>query len=67
MQNTIESIQKAVAALSPEELARFRRWFEAFDAQQWDEQFEADVRAGKLDRVAEKAIQAYQAGQAKEL
>ena len=67
MQNSLENLQKAVKALSPEELARFRRWFEAFDAQRWDKQFEDDVRAGKLDRVAEEALQAYQAGKAKEL
>jgi hypothetical protein len=31
-----EDIEKAVQQLPPQELARFRAWFEAFDAQQFD-------------------------------
>ncbi len=34
--------------LSPNELARFREWFDEFDAKAWDEQFERDVRSGVL-------------------
>jgi hypothetical protein len=33
----------------------------AFDAQQWDRQFEQDVRKGKLDQFAEEAIADYEA------
>lgn len=64
---TIRDIQETIRALPPDELSRFRRWFEAFDAQVWDEQFEADAREGKLDRVAEQAIKEYQAGELREL
>jgi hypothetical protein len=64
---TVKEIEQAVAQLSEDELAAFREWFEEFDAQLWDEQFEADVNAGKLDRLAEKAIRDYQAGNYKEL
>jgi hypothetical protein len=45
----IESIEQQIEKLSPEELATFRRWYAAFDAEVWDRQFEADVKAGKLD------------------
>ena len=31
---TAEDIEKAVEQLAPRELARFRAWFEAFDAEQ---------------------------------
>ena len=64
---SMHDIQKTITALSPDELARFRQWFEAFDAQQWDEQFEADVQAGKLDKIAEQAIAEYKTGEFKEL
>jgi len=60
-------IEKAVAELSPNELAEFRRWFHTFDAEQWDRQFEQDVRKGKLDHFAEEAIADYEAGRAKKL
>jgi hypothetical protein len=47
----IEDIQKAVEQLSPEDLARFREWFEEFEARVWDEQIVRDLEAGKLDKL----------------
>ncbi len=49
------------------ELARFRAWFEAFDAVQFDGAIERDVQAGKLDRLAEEALAAHRAGRSREL
>jgi hypothetical protein len=37
-------------------LAVLRDWFMDFDAEAWDRQFEADVEAGKLDSLAERAL-----------
>ena len=64
---SIHEIEQAIAELSPNELARFREWFEEFDAQAWDDQFERDAKSGKLDKLANKAIRDYRAGKAKEL
>ena len=64
---SIHEIEQAIAELSPNESARFREWFEEFDAQAWDEQFENDAKSGKLDKLANKAIRDYRAGKAKEL
>lgn len=64
---TIYEIEKAVAGLSSNDLARFREWFEEFDAQLWDEEFENDVKSGKLDNIANKAIADFKSGKAKEL
>jgi len=50
---TIEEIEKAVAKLAPAQLAKFRDWFEAFDAARFDQKIERDASAGKLDRLAE--------------
>jgi hypothetical protein len=63
----LEDIEKAVAELPADELAEFRKWFHAFDAEQWDRQFEQDVAKGKLDHFAEEAIADYEAGRAKKL
>jgi hypothetical protein len=63
----IENLGKQIEQLSPEELAEFRRWFAEFDAHLWDRQFEADVKAGKLHALAEKALRAHAAGQSAKL
>ncbi len=55
--NTLHEIERAVSQLSPEDLAAFRAWFAEFDANVWDRQFEADVAAGRLDALAQKALQ----------
>lgn len=63
----VENLEREIQQLSPEELAEFRRWFAEFDAQIWDRQFAADVAAGKLDSLAEKALRAHAAGESTEL
>jgi hypothetical protein len=64
---TTEDIEKAVAQLPPRELARFRAWFEAFDADRFDVAIERDAHAGKLDAFAEEAAAAYRAGNSTDL
>jgi len=63
----IEDLERQIKQLSAEELAAFRRWYAEFDAQSWDRQFEADVKSGKLDVLAEKALRAHAAGQTTKL
>jgi hypothetical protein len=64
---TAEDIEKAVEQLAPRELARFRAWFEAFDAQQFDAAIERDISAGKLDAHADEALAAHRAGRSRDL
>jgi hypothetical protein len=54
---TIEDIEAAVAKLQPDQLAEFRAWFEEFDAKRFDQKIERDTNAGKLDRLADLAIE----------
>ncbi len=63
----VEEIECAVAELPREELTRFRAWFSEFDAERWDRQLEEDVHAGKLDGLAEQALQDLRAGRCTEL
>jgi hypothetical protein len=58
----LENIEGQIKDLSAQEMAELRQWFATFDAEEWDRQFEADVRAGKLDALAEKALQAHASG-----
>ena len=64
---TAEDIEKAIEQLPPQELARFRAWFEAFDADRFDAAIERDANAGRLDAFAEEALAAYRAGQSRDL
>ena len=64
---TIAELEQAVTQLSEEEFARFREWFEEYEDRLWDEQIERDAKAGKLDKIAEQALNDYRAGKAKEL
>ena len=59
----VESIEHDIQGLAGDELAVLRRWFAEFDAQAWDRQFEDDVRAGRLDEHAERALRAHAAGE----
>ena len=63
----VENIEQEVKALTPTELAAFRKWFLEFDAQVWDRQIDEDIRKGKLDKLAEEALAAHRAGKSKEL
>jgi hypothetical protein len=64
---TAEEIEKAVEQLPPHELARFRAWFEAFEAQQFDAAIERDSKEGKFDALADEALSAHRAGRSREL
>ena len=64
---TVQEIERAVAKLSGDELARFREWFDDFDAKIWDKQFEQDAKSGKLDQLGNRAIADFRVGKYKEL
>jgi hypothetical protein len=65
--STVQDIENAIRQLSPEDLAAFRAWFAEFDAAVWDRQLEADVAAGRLDQLAEEALQDFRAGRCTDL
>lgn len=65
--NSISEIKNAVSELSPQELDEFREWFEEFEAAIWDIEFENDVKTGKLDAIAKKALEDYRNGNCREL
>jgi hypothetical protein len=56
MDSTVAYAERAVQALSPEELAQFRQWFATFDANNWDAKIDTDAREGKLDALAAEAL-----------
>ena len=58
-----EELEKGVSKLPPDELARFRAWFEEFDWAAWDEQVGRDAATGKLDALADQALRDHAAGE----
>ena len=64
---TLEELEKNVSALLPAQLSRFREWFLAFDAENWDRQFESDAAAGRLDSLANEAIREHRDGKSTSL
>ncbi|MGH8507800.1 MAG: hypothetical protein ACREVH_03675 [Gammaproteobacteria bacterium] len=67
MMTTVETIERAIEQLPPNELAKLRRWFLEFDTAAWDAQIEADAAAGKFDALAEAALAEYHSGKAREI
>ena len=65
--NTVFEIENAVQKLSRSDLTTFRDWFLGFDATTWDQQFEEDVAAGRLDALADEAICDLREGRCKDL
>jgi hypothetical protein len=67
MTSRIETVETEIMQMSAEELATFREWFAEFEADEWDRQFAAHVKAGKLDHLAEKARRDFETGLLTEL
>jgi hypothetical protein len=65
--NNLQEIEQAVSQLSAEELANFRGWFAEFDTEIWDRQLEDDIAAGRLDGLAQRALQHLQEGRCTDL
>ena len=65
--STVKEIEHAIVNLKPEEISKFRVWYEEFDAALWDKEFENDVKSGKLDDISNKAIEDFNKGKFKEL
>lgn len=63
----LEEIEEQIRKLSGTDIVEFRKWYAEFDAQAWDSQFEADVKGGKLDALAEAARRTHSEGKSTKL
>ena len=63
----IEMIEQKVKQLSSRELAAFRSWFIEFDAAEWDRQIEMDSATGKMERLAQSAIEEHRVGKTRSI
>jgi hypothetical protein len=67
MGNRVKILESEVRELPRNELSAFREWFIKFDADEWDRQIEADIQAGKLEKLAAKTLSAHKRGKSREL
>ena len=65
--STLQEIEKAVQDLSPDQLAAFREWFVEYDQALWDKQLERDVASGRLDSLADEALEDLRNGRCSDL
>ncbi len=62
-----EKLEQEIKKLNPNELSAFREWFQNYDSEVWDKQIEDDIKKGKLEQLANKAIEEHKSGRTKEI
>ena len=62
---TVTELQQAIMSLSDAEYADLVRWLRDQDWERWEREFDEDVRAGKLDFLADEALEAKARGELK--
>ncbi len=65
--STVTEIEAAIKRLDDQSLGKLSDWFEEYAADKWEKRFEADVKAGKLDRLGEAADRAFERGDCRPL
>ena len=65
--STVAEIKQAITGLPKSEYVQLVRWLQEYDWEEWDREIEADVEAGKLDFLAERAAEAKRQGTLKDL
>lgn len=64
---SVKEIEIAVSKLPEDEVWEFAKWFEEFQAALWDKEIEEDIKAGRLDKLADKALDDLDEGSVTEL
>ena len=54
--NSVRDIEKAIDALTPQELEELYAWLDQHHRQPIDAQIEADLAAGRLDKAIRRAL-----------
>jgi hypothetical protein len=63
----VEELEGRIRTLSPDELQELRTWLREYDDEAWDRQIEADALAGRLDALADRALQDFANNRSTEL
>lgn len=60
---SIQELEQAVTRLSSEELDEFIQWCANYQQNEWDKQILEDSKAGRLNKLIQKAHQDFETGQ----
>lgn len=64
---SVEELTKAIAQLPSADLAKFRAWFEEFEAALFDAKIARDAENGTLDKLVAQSEEDFRAGRVREL
>jgi hypothetical protein len=67
LMSTVTEIETALQTLPIEDARRVADWLQRYLDEKWDRQIDEDIAAGRLDKLADKALQDYHAGRVKPL
>jgi hypothetical protein len=65
--STVEEIRTAIRQLPPDDAVKLLVWFEEFAAERWDAELERDTASGRLDTLADEALDDLKAGRTRVL
>jgi len=63
----IDKIKSAITRLPEKEFHSFVDWFQKFEEERWDKELEKNIDQGKLDSLADEALEEFDAGKCSEL
>lgn len=63
----VEELQTRIRNLPTEDFSELREWFLQLEDDLWDRQISADFKAGKFNKLIEKARAEFAQGKAREL
>ena len=65
--STVAEIENALQTLRVDDAWKVADWLQHYLDEKWDNQIDADIAAGRLDRLADQALEDYRAGRVKPL
>jgi hypothetical protein len=58
----LAELKQAIQNLSSKNFKTFEVWFDNFRSEQWEKEISADTKAGKLNKMAEQALEDFRKG-----
>ena len=63
--STVAEIENALQTLPVDDAWKVADWLQQYLDEKWDKQIDADIAAGRLDKLAGKSLDDYRAGRVK--
>ncbi|GDY22051.1 hypothetical protein LBMAG56_33980 [Verrucomicrobiota bacterium] len=64
---TVAEVENALRQMPVPDARAVAIWLQEYLDQEWDQQIDADISAGRLDRLADQALADYSAGKVRPL